>query len=1191
MEMVEGDNLHERPPAGLGNVVAVARQICAALEHAHSHGIVHRDLKPENVVIDREGQVRLMDFGIARSVSSRMTQEGTILGTVFYMAPEQALGHAVDARADLYSLGVMLYELTTGALPFTHEDPGMVISQHVHATPVPPRAKREDFPPELSKLILALLSKDPKERPAAAAEVGRMLASPSLLSLEAAPEDEPTALERIAHARMVGRDKETALARALWMQARGGQSQILLISGDPGVGKSRLLRELVTHVELTGGRALGAACYEEAAVPYAVFRQMLREALRDGTLALTKLPAAVWPDFISLLPELATELPDVTPHPPSDPHADQARLFESIGVIISELIRNRPLLVYVDDAHWADSGTLSLLRHLVRATQSQAFMAVLTYRGQELGQALPFHESLLDIERAARAATIGLRPLRREETRELLAAIFLEQITEEFLDGIHSETEGNPFFIEEVCKALVEGGKLYFHDGRWHRPAIEELGIPRSVRVALQSRINRLSDESQQVLKQAAVLGREIELGALSLALDADEETVLSALEDAERAQLVERTRRAPRTNWVFAHPLIPRTLMEGLRIVEHRQLHRKAASALAKKHPEAFGRLASHFLQAGELEQGIEHLMQAGNAARLLHAHQEAISCYLQAVDYYLQEGNYRRASSVQFRLALTYHNAFEFDNARKSYDKAFALLQQASVGAKAASSPPALHPLRLACPRPSTLDSTRSFDTASDLVIQQLFSGLVEERPDVGLVPDIAESWEVSNGGTKYVFRLRPDARWTDGQPVGSDDFICAWKRILDPQGGSRSVSLFYDIRGAKSYHEGELADEGRLGLHAPDPQTLVVELETPINYFLSILATPQASPVPRHVVDQFGDAWVRADHLVTNGPYRLREWVEDESMYLERWEGYPGTFTGNAERLDVRLHSAAGSGLTAAYHEDQLDILTLTDLSIEEHEIARHRHAGEYVSIPVLSSWVVFFDQSRQPFDDPRIRRAFLLATDQEAIADVSVHGLLFPAAGSVVPPGIPGYSRDQASRPDTTTARRLLADSGYPDGHGLPGISFLAPTYQMGVTVARALSAQWKETLAVNVSVQQMEFQAWVGGIQSDQHEITLVPMWASFPDPFSFLDLSETLWLGNTWRESRYEALVQEGRRATDLDKRLECYRDAQRILADQAPFFPILHGRMHFLLKPWVSRFPTSPMRYWFFKDVVIDPH
>ncbi|UCC89476.1 MAG: serine/threonine protein kinase, partial [Anaerolineales bacterium] len=175
MELVEGESLYSYRLQGISQVVSVAKQLCAALDHAHAHGIVHRDLKPENVVLAPDGTAKLMDFGLARSVASRLTTEGAIVGTVFYLAPEQALGQEIDGRADLYALGVILYELTTGRLPFSADDPIAVISQHLHAPVVPPRAHNEAIPPALDALIVRLMNKRPKDRPASAGEVLQVL--------------------------------------------------------------------------------------------------------------------------------------------------------------------------------------------------------------------------------------------------------------------------------------------------------------------------------------------------------------------------------------------------------------------------------------------------------------------------------------------------------------------------------------------------------------------------------------------------------------------------------------------------------------------------------------------------------------------------------------------------------------------------------------------------------------------------------------------------------------------------------------------------------------------------------------------------------------------------------------------------------------------------------------------------------
>lgn len=171
MELVEGQSLHEYRPQSLTDIIAIARQVCAALDVAHAQGVVHRDLKPENVVMTPTGTAKLMDFGLARSIASRRTAEGMIIGTVFYLAPEQALGQAVDGRADLYALGVMLYELTTGSLPFSGDNPLVVITQHLHAPVTPPRVHNPEIPVAFDALIVRLLSKRPDDRPGSAREV------------------------------------------------------------------------------------------------------------------------------------------------------------------------------------------------------------------------------------------------------------------------------------------------------------------------------------------------------------------------------------------------------------------------------------------------------------------------------------------------------------------------------------------------------------------------------------------------------------------------------------------------------------------------------------------------------------------------------------------------------------------------------------------------------------------------------------------------------------------------------------------------------------------------------------------------------------------------------------------------------------------------------------------------------------
>jgi ABC-type oligopeptide transport system substrate-binding subunit/tetratricopeptide (TPR) repeat protein len=1191
MELVEGESLHERRPGTLADVVAVAGQVCSALEHAHAHSVVHRDLKPENVLLARDGTAKLSDFGLARSVASRVTSEGTIVGSVFYLAPEVALGREFDGRADLYALGVMLYELTTGRLPFTADDPVAVISQHLHAPVFPPRGRNPKIPAALDALIVRLLSKDPGDRPFSASEVLQILEEPGILDKDAFPAEELSVLERIERGRMVGRERELQEARALWHKALAGQGQTLLISGEPGIGKTRLVRELITQAEISGGQAVVGVSYAEGGMPYAPFRQIIRELLRGGVVDRLDLPQFVLADLLTLTPELRSHYPHVPENAPLGPHAEQQRLFENLAIFQTALSDQAPLLLVVEDIHWADSGTLSLLRHLARHTRRQATMIVATYFAVQLEEARPLHQVLLDLERERLAARFKLARLGREETRELLSVLFAEEITDQFLDGIYRETEGNPFFIEEVCKALVESGKVYYGDGRWHRPeSTAELGIPQSVRVAIQSRVGELPVDSQETLHLAAILGREFDFDTLTPASELDEDTLVDALERAERAQLIQEVSEEGRGTFTFEHRLIPTTLVEGLRTLERRRLHRRAASAVEVLHPDNFEALAYHYDEAGNSEKAADYLLKAGDRARGLLAHDEAIDHYERALQLLKERGDDERAARTLMKLGLTYHNAFDFKAARQAFEEGSILWQRVGDAKPAAMPPPAPHALRIAALEPWTLDPGLSVDFASVTAIDQLFSGLLEIRPDRGVVPNVARSWEVREGGREYVFHLRDDVRWSDGAPVTAADFEYAWKRVLDPTTGSPLPHLLYDVQGAKAYHQGEEVDPDSVGVHALHDLKLEVQLEGPTSYFPYLLTYVPTFAVPRHVVEAHGPGWTDFGKIVSNGPFKLAAYERGEALILERNPDYHGRVAGNVERVECSLLSGESARALQLYEQDHLEAIFFEHVPQAEWDRIRQRYVEEYVPGPELGTYYVGFDVSRPPFDDRRVRQAFTLATDTEALAHVTLRGYVFPASGGLVPPGMPGHSPEIGVRYDPEMARQLLAEAGYPGGRGFPTIESLAPDWYLARPALGHLAGQWHENLGVRIAWKTMEWEKFGDRVLRRTPHLWLLRWLADYPDPDSFLRAS--IWrVLSTWENEVYDQLVEGARRLEDQKERMKMYQRADRILTEEAPLLLLCYGRFHLLVKPWVSRYPSSSAKQWFWKDVVIEPH
>jgi oligopeptide transport system substrate-binding protein len=759
--------------------------------------------------------------------------------------------------------------------------------------------------------------------------------------------------------------------------------------------------------------------------------------------------------------------------------------------------------------------------------------------------------------------------------------------------------EGNPFYVEELIKMLIEDGVIVPGEDRW-RVELERLAgvhVPPTLTGVLQARLDSLPAEEKMLLQRAAVVGRLFwdtavaELKAKE-GSELDKEEITSLLEAVRDRELVfrrERSAFAGAEEYIFKHALLRdvtyETVLLNLRWVYHGQVARWLEVAAGKRIGEYLGLIAGHYELAGEGERAVDYLLQAGDQARLAYACQEASGYYHRALPLLEEQGKQEQAARTLMKLGLTYDLAFDFQASRQAYDEGFALWQRAG-DVQWEDLSPAPHSLRLNTTNPTTLDPTMAEDSRSGTKISELFSGLVEQRLDLEVVPDVAQSWEVLEGGKRYLFHLREDVLWSDGRPVTAGDFEYAWKRVLDPALGMPLASLLDDIRGARAFRQGKVPDPDSVGVRALDEVTLVVDLEGPTGYFLQLLANTIAFPVPRHVVELHGEAWAEPGNIVTCGPFRLETWQPGELMTLARNPDYPGRFRGNIECVELLLCDLEPAVSLEMYEGDRLDVVDVTAIHVDR---MRQRYAGEYRRFPQLVTTYLQFDVSRPPFDDVRVRRAFVLATDREALVKAA-RSDCFPATGGFVPPGIPGHSPGVGLPCDLGRARQLLAEAGYPGGQGFPVVECVTRTDQ--ADLGENLQAQWQENLEVKINWETVEWQAILARLGEHVPHLLVMGWMADYPDPDNFLRARiDHIQQQGGWRNEGYDSLVKRAQRSLDQGERIKLYGEAEQILVEEAPIMPIFHRAVRLLVKPWVTRFPTTGLREWFFKDVIIKPH
>lgn len=1039
------------------------------------------------------------------------------------------------------------------------------------------------------------------------------------------PEKTRGAIER--HSPLVGRAAELSHLLALVEQVRQGEGHLVTLIGEAGVGKSRLVAELKAAVAAAEqsqsqnlqakilcleGRAqevAGSASYWpflDALRAYLNWQSPASEAGRasqwQATLAQLTAQGALTPAQVTTITPLIGRLlglrqeaaleRQLAAQEPAQLHQQTLTAWRDL---LLALAHSQPLLLVLEDLHWADPLSVELIDLLLPALSQGALLLCSVYR-PEPDHAISRLSTLARHRCPAQYTELRLHELTPRQScalvNNLLATPDLPSTVQAFI--LH-KAQGNPLFVEELVHALIEMGVLYRDDGHWRAQAdLTTLALPDTLHKLILSRLERLPMPLRQVVQYAAVIGQRVAtpllatLVAQGLAHPVDLPVLLPQL-TAHAFLLPEPT---PSTNdYAFRHVLVQEAVYSSLLPAARQRLHGLVALALEQSAtmldsvPDAANAvlLAHHWERADQPYQAIRYLQQTADRARVVYAHAEALHCYQRALDLLLAQGDYEQAARTYMKLGLTQQNADDFEAARRAFEEGFALWQKAAASAKPTLAAPT-ETLRIFYGEPQTLEPAWAGDEMSENVIRQLFSGLVDLTPELGLAPDLAQSWHILHSGRTYLFRLRTDVTWSDGTPLTAHDFVYAWRRVLDPANGWWAGQALYAIRGAKAWHTGADPDPSHVGITARDDYTLVVELEQPTSYFLALLTMTMTLPVPRHLVEKVGEAWTQPGTLVGSGPFLLADWQPGQSMTLVNNPRYHGTRQGNVETIKLVFGATPATALQH-YEADGLDVMPLVDLPIAERNLVRRRHVNEYLLAPRLATMMLRMDVSRPPFADLRLRRALACALDRSHLAGGALHGYDFPASG-LLPAGMPASAPDSGLPYDLAQARQLLAAAGYPAGQGFPAITAWA--WPGIMPVCEELSHQWQDGLGITITWQYHEWSEFTRiGSNGAYPDLYLLGLVVAYPDPDDLLRLQR----GGAilaWRCTEYDSLLAAAGRTLDHQRRIDLYRQADRLLCTEAPIIPLLHERLHLLVKPWVRTFPTSAVKWSFWKDVVI---
>jgi oligopeptide transport system substrate-binding protein len=493
-----------------------------------------------------------------------------------------------------------------------------------------------------------------------------------------------------------------------------------------------------------------------------------------------------------------------------------------------------------------------------------------------------------------------------------------------------------------------------------------------------------------------------------------------------------------------------------------------------------------------------------------------------------------------------------------------------------------------------PQTLDPHRAEGVPSSNILRDLFEGLIAEAPDGKLVPGAAERWDISEDGKTYTFRIRETARWSNGDQVTAEDFVYGLRRSVDPNTLSQYSSILYPIRNAEAIVTGKKPATA-LGVAAPDRATVVIELNSPAPYLLGLLTHSTTYPVHRASVEKFGDRFVRPGNLVSNGAYRLDEWVVQSRIKLVRNDQY----WDNANTVidEVYLYSIENSDAELKrYRASELDITEA--LPYQQLTWIRENLGEQLVISPYLGSYFFGFNVTQPPFkDNVKLRTALAMSIDREILTqritgagEISAYGWVPPVANYVgQKPEWSAWSQEARNQ----QAQRLFREAGFSTANPLE-IEILYNTSENHKRLSVAIASMWKQVLGVKTTLLNQEWKVFLETRKQRESTQVFRSGWiGDYNDAFSFAQYmhSANALNGAGYASPAYDALVDAATIEFDAEKRAELMQAAERVLLEDMPVIPIYFYVSKHLVKPWVGGFQSNIMDHHYSKHLYILRH